>query len=204
MVERKGERYILSIIDYFSRYSILVPLGDHTSTTVSRALFEHVIRYFGCPRKILSDRETEFTGRVWTELMELLGIQQMLTSPYYPQGNRIIGCSHRTVPNMIFSHLVNHDDRYWVDVLSGIMLLYNEMEQVQHGYSASQVMWRQGMNLPTNLLHGTRSTGASDKNRIVQTLGRELREVREKVVPFNRNKQKVAKNPFKLRKETLS
>ena len=78
----KGERYILNVIDCFSRYLILVPLCDHTAMTVSCALFEHVIRYFCCPRRILLDRRTEFTGRVWTELKELLGIQQMLTSPY--------------------------------------------------------------------------------------------------------------------------
>ena len=52
---RRGERYILSIIDCFSRYLILVPLRDHTATTVSRALYERVIGYFSCPRKILSD-----------------------------------------------------------------------------------------------------------------------------------------------------
>ena len=63
--------------------------------TVSRALYERVIGYFDCPRKILSDRGTEFTGRIWTELMELLGIQQVLTSPYYPKGNGIVERSHR-------------------------------------------------------------------------------------------------------------
>ena len=78
---RKGERYILSITDCFSRYLILVPLRDHTAMIVSRSLYERVIGYFGCPWKILSDRGTEFTGHIWTELMELLGIHQMLTSP---------------------------------------------------------------------------------------------------------------------------
>ena len=158
---RKGERYILSIIDCFSRYLILVPLRDHTTTTVNRALYERVIGYFGCPQKILSDRGTEFTGSIWIKLVELLGIQQMLTSPYYPQGNRIAEQSHRSVSNMIRAHLINHDDHYWVDVLPGVMLMYNEMEQGQHGYSASQVMWGQGMNLPTDLLHGTSSIGLS-------------------------------------------
>ena len=41
------------------------------------------------------------------------------------------------------------------------------------------------------------SVGESDKHRFVQNLGRELREVPEKVAPFSRNKEKVAKNPFK-------
>ena len=90
VARRKGERYSLSVIDCFSRYLILIPIKDHDATTVSQALFESVIGYFGWSQKILSDRRTEFTGRVWSEMMELMGIQQMLTSPYYPQGNGIV------------------------------------------------------------------------------------------------------------------
>ena len=71
---RKGERYILSVIDCFSRYLILIPIKDHNATTVSLALFERVIGYFGCPLKILSDRGAKFTGRMWSEMMELMGI----------------------------------------------------------------------------------------------------------------------------------
>ena len=77
---RKGERYILSMIDCFSQYLILILIKDCNATTVSQALFERIIGYFGCPKKILSDRGTEFTGRVWAEMMELMGIKQLLTS----------------------------------------------------------------------------------------------------------------------------
>ena len=156
---RKGERYILSVIDCFSRYLVLIPIKDHNATTVSQALFERVIGYFGCLKKILSDKGTEFTGRVWAEMMELMGIKQLLTSPYYPQGNGIVEKSHRTIGNMIRAQLVNRDDRDWVDVLPGIMLLFNEMEQGNHGYSASQIMWGQGMNLPTDLIYTPREFG---------------------------------------------
>ena len=85
---KKGERYILSIIDCFSKYLILVPLRDHTAPTVSRALCKRVVGYFGCPLKILSDRGTEFTGRIWGELMNLLGMRQVLTLPLLPPGQR--------------------------------------------------------------------------------------------------------------------
>ena len=88
------------MIDCLSRYLILIPIKDHNATTVSQVLFERVIWYFGCPRKILSDRETEFTGRVWSEMMELKGIKQLLTSPYYLQGNGIVERSHQTIGNM--------------------------------------------------------------------------------------------------------
>ena len=138
--ERKGEQFILSVIDCFPRYLILIPIKDHNATTVSQALFESIVGYFGCPRKILSDRGTEFTGRVWGEMMELLEIQKILTSPYYPQGNGIIERSHHTVGNMVQAQLAHRDDREWVDALPGIMLIYNEMEQENHGYTASQIM----------------------------------------------------------------
>ena len=48
---RKGARHILSIIDCFTKYLILVPLKDHTASTVSRALYEWVVGYFGCPER---------------------------------------------------------------------------------------------------------------------------------------------------------
>ena len=87
---REGERFILSVIDCSSWYLIFILIKDHNATTVSQALFERVVGYFGSPQKIISDRGTEFAGCVWGEMMELLGIQQVLTPPYYPQGNGII------------------------------------------------------------------------------------------------------------------
>ena len=62
---RKGERFILSVIDCFSWYLILIQINNNSATTMSQALYERMIGYFGCPQKILSDRGTEFTGRVW-------------------------------------------------------------------------------------------------------------------------------------------
>ena len=150
---RKGERFILSMTDCFLRYLILIPIKDQNATTVSQALFERVVGYFGCPRKVRSDRGTEFTGRVWGYLMDLLGIHQLLTSPYYLQGNGIIERSHRTVGNMVWAQLAHRDDRDWVDVLPWVMLVYNEMEQENHGYTASQIMWGKNMNLPLDLIH---------------------------------------------------
>ena len=195
---RKGERYILSIIDCFSKYLILVPLKDHTTSTVSRALYERVVGYFGCPRKILSDRGTEFTGRIWAELMSLLGVQQVLTSPYYSQGNGIIERSYRTIHNLLRPHLSIHDDENWVDLLPGVMLTFNEMTQDQHGFTASQILWGQSMSLPVDLTHGRPAEGMQDAGEYVKDLQKRLREIRRSVAPFNKQQVKAKENPFKV------
>ena len=64
--------------------------------------------------------------------MDLLGIHQLLTS-HYPQENGIIERGHLTVDSMVRAQLSHRDDCYWVDVLPGVMLVYNEMEQENHG-----------------------------------------------------------------------
>ena len=196
---KKGERYILSIIDCFSKYLILVPLRDHTAPTVSKALYERVVGYFGCPRKILLDRGAEFTGRIWVELMNLLGVQQVLTSPYYPQGNGIVERSHRTIHNMLRAHLSSREDENWVDLLPGVMLTFNEMTRDQHGYTAFQILWGQGMNLPVDLTHGRPAEGKQDAGVYVRDLRKFLNDIRRTVAPFNkRGGGGEWENPFKI------
>ena len=167
---RRVERYILSIIDCFTKYLILVPLKDHTASTVSKALYERVVGYFGCPRKILSDRGAEFTGGIWTDLMDLLGVQQVLTSPYHPQNNCIVERSHRTIHNLLRAHLTSKNDDSWVDLLPGVMLTFNEVTQDHHGFTVSQILWGQSMNLPFDLIHGEPAKGSQDTGGYVKDL----------------------------------
>ena len=129
--------------------------------------------------------------------MELLGIQQVLTCTYYPQGNGIIIQSHRTVGNMVRAQLGHHNDCDWVNVLLDIMLMYNEMEQENHGYTASQIIWGKNMNLHTDLLHTPGNVRKSNPSGYGKDLGKKLREVRKRVASFNRAVKRPMVNPFK-------
>ena len=88
---------------------------------------------------------------IWTDLIYLLGVQRVLTSPYYSQGNGIVECSHQTNNNLLQSHMTSKDDGSLVDSLPGVMLTFNEMTQDHHGFTASQILWGQSMNLPVDL-----------------------------------------------------
>ena len=63
-VDGKSHRYIVTMMDVYSRYLIAAPVKNHKASTVSRCLYESVVAYFGAPRSILSDRGTEFTGMI--------------------------------------------------------------------------------------------------------------------------------------------
>ena len=64
-VSHSGNKYILTIGDYFSKYFIAVPLRFHTAEDVVNAIVvEWVCKLGGCPLTIHSDRVPEFCGKV--------------------------------------------------------------------------------------------------------------------------------------------
>ena len=81
--------FLIVFVDCFSKYTILIPSSNHTANTVSEALMRHVIPYFGTPHRLLSNRGRKFISAIWTKLLRSLGIQQVLTLRYHPEGNAI-------------------------------------------------------------------------------------------------------------------
>ena len=99
----------------------------------------HVIPCFGTPRRLLSDCGREFISSIWTKLLRSLGIQQVLTSPYHPEGNAINERSHRTLNNMLRACLLEGPStKAWVDKVPKIMLTLNAMP---HNPMGSQPQW---------------------------------------------------------------
>ena len=55
------------VVDRFLKYSIFIAAPELCSSKVAAELFyKHVVKYFGVPADIVSDRDTRFTGRFWT------------------------------------------------------------------------------------------------------------------------------------------
>ena len=146
------QEFLIVFVDCYSQYTILVPSSNHTANTVSEALLRHVIPYFGTPRLLLSDRGREFISKIWTKLLHSLGIQQVLTSPYHPEGNAINERSHRTLNNMLRTRLIEgSSSKAWVEKVPGIMLTLNAMPHEPHGFSASMIATGREPTLPPDV-----------------------------------------------------
>ena len=70
-----GERYILAVIDSFSRFLVLIPLCDIKAVTVAQAIFSRVLSLFGFCSKIISDRGAQFVSEVFSHLATLFDIR---------------------------------------------------------------------------------------------------------------------------------
>ena len=176
--------FLIVFVDCFSNYTIIIPSSNHTVSTVSEALMWHVILYFGTPRRLLSDRGREFISSIWTKLLRSLGIQQVLTSPYHPEGNAINERSHRTLNNMLHARLLEGPStKAWVDKVPGIMLTLNAMPHEPHGFSASMVTTGSEPALPPDLISDTSPSPASeDSLGYVETIQQRLQLTHQQMI----------------------
>jgi len=57
------------------------------SVDVTKVLVERVFAYFGTPLQILTDQGSNFQSELFVELLKLLEVDQVRTSPFKPSTN---------------------------------------------------------------------------------------------------------------------
>jgi RNase H-like domain found in reverse transcriptase/Reverse transcriptase (RNA-dependent DNA polymerase)/Integrase zinc binding domain/Integrase core domain len=83
----RQKRYLLVIVDYFTRWVELFALRRTTATDIVNILINEVICRYGIPSYILSDNGPQFIADLFSEMCRLLGIGHKLTANYHPQTN---------------------------------------------------------------------------------------------------------------------
>jgi len=66
----RQNQYILTLVDNFSKWAEIIPVRNHTASTVAKALMIHVFTKFGAPRQLLTGRGPEFESVLFSELMK--------------------------------------------------------------------------------------------------------------------------------------
>jgi len=84
-----GYKFIIVIIDCFSRFLELHPAKDATAAAAADALYQTFGR-FGSPQEILSDNGSQYVNEVITHFTEHIGVDHMLTMAYSHEENTIV------------------------------------------------------------------------------------------------------------------
>jgi hypothetical protein len=85
--ESNGYDAILTIVDHgCTRAALFLPCKTNiTGAEIARLYFDHVYRWFGLPKRIISDRDPRFTSSFATELVKAIQARQNLSTAYHPQ-----------------------------------------------------------------------------------------------------------------------
>ena len=60
----KGHKYILTTIEYFSKWAKAIPTRTQTGMCVAQFVKEHIICRFGIPQKVVTDNGSPFMGTI--------------------------------------------------------------------------------------------------------------------------------------------
>lgn len=98
-----GQKWILHVVDHWSKFHFAIPIPRKTAKYVSQSLQNHVFPVIGLPSIIQSDNGREFVNKLIKEVVSTWPGQVQLVSgrPRHPQSQGLVEQAHYTLERMI-------------------------------------------------------------------------------------------------------
>ncbi|CAF2236425.1 unnamed protein product [Rotaria magnacalcarata] len=125
MPQQGRYKYILTVVDHFSKYAAAWPLKDKSSQTVADAFEHHILPTFLMPPfSFLSDNGREFTSKIFKDMLAKHNIKQLHSSSYHPESHGAIERLNRTSAQLLRVHSADTLD--WPSILQETINHYNQ------------------------------------------------------------------------------
>ena len=146
-----GHNHLLSIVDRFTRWPTAIPIKDISATTVIDALSLNWIAIHGVPETITTDRGSQFTSSIWTQLLRTWGIKHSQTTAYHPQSNGLVERLHRRLKESLIALCQDERDK-WFWKLPMTLLALRTTIKPDIGASPSDLVYGEGLAVPGQLV----------------------------------------------------
>eukprot|EP00057_Strongylocentrotus_purpuratus_P018268 XP_011672742.1 PREDICTED: protein NYNRIN-like [Strongylocentrotus purpuratus] len=162
----RGNRYVLVIGDYFSKWIESYALPNQEARTVARVVVEEFICRYGIPRELHTDQGRNFESNLMKEVCEMLGIKKTRTCPLHPRSDGFIERFNRTLITMVSSILdPDRHQRDWDERIPYAMLAYRSAVQESTGESPAMMMLGREVTLPVDVIFTQPSTVEREEER---------------------------------------
>lgn len=143
----KGNRYILTAMDVFTRFPEACAIADQRATTVVTGLVHLVITRYGHIGKLVSDNGTQFTSGIFGQVCAVLGIKHATTSTYHPQSNPV-EAMHKSLGDFLSIFSCGDTAREWDELIPYALLALRASVHSSTGCSPALLMTGQHITMP--------------------------------------------------------
>ena len=147
---RRGNRFILVVVDYFTKWVELFPLQCTKANIIAQLFLDEVICRFGFPIRVISDNGVQFLSKIFIQLCDLLGIHHQRTPLYHPQSNLSERINRTLKP--ILASLAHNDSKSWDLKLSQIAFALRTAPSESTDNSPAFLMFGRHPRQPLDLL----------------------------------------------------
>ena len=146
----RGHQYVLTMIDYATRYVEAKPLRSIKTEDVAEALWEMWTR-LGVPKEILTDRGSQFVSELAQEVNKFLSIRGLQTTPYHAQGNGLVERFNSTIKSMM-KRLCQEQPREWDRFIPALLFAIREVPQESLQFSPFELLYGRTVRGPMQIL----------------------------------------------------
>ena len=107
-----GNRYILIISDLFTKYIETAALPSIETTIITQVFLDKIVFRHCPPHRSLTDRGTNFTSKLMTQLCNDLNINKVFTSSYHPQWDGFVERIYGVIMQIIAMYVAS-DHKDW-------------------------------------------------------------------------------------------
>ena len=152
-VTDRKHRFVLTLIDYATRWVEAVPLKETCTTTVAEELL-NIFSRVGLPLVLLSDGGSQFTSEQMEEILRILGIEHSVSTPYHPQTNGLCERANATIKAMIKKLSIDNPTA-WDRLLQCALFAYREVPQETTGFAPFELVYGSIPRGPLSLIRDT-------------------------------------------------
>lgn len=135
---KHGHTHIVAIADSFTKFVVIKAVRNTKTLPVINVLNE-VSGYFGLPRRIISDRGTAFTSKMFEEYCDRNNIQHIKNAVRTPRANGQV----ERVNQLILSYLrtTTEEPKDWDSALHVLQWSINSTKNSTTGYSPNELIF---------------------------------------------------------------
>ena len=146
-----GSKYILVLVDAFTKWVETFPLPDQEASTCITAAYNGFFARFGLPRQLHSDQGRNFEAALVKELCYLSGVYKTRTTPFHPRSDGLTERANRTILQMLRSTTQQHPHD-WPARLPSLLAAYRMTTHSTTGFTPNRVMLGREVAFPCTLI----------------------------------------------------
>lgn len=147
--ENSSFKYVLVMVDAYSKYLQLVPLPDKKMSTVSEAIYNHWISLFSVPKLMVSDMGKEFTGHMTKSLATRFNYPHNYSTSGHPASNGMAENSVKKVLEYVRKFVQGNT---WLPLLYDLRMAHNMNLQSSINTTPFQAAFSMRPRLPGDLV----------------------------------------------------
>jgi hypothetical protein len=154
-VTAAGNKYVLMVVDKFTKWIEAYAMPEHTAPTVARVLAEEWICRYGVPRELHSDNGPEFMSKLIVELCSLFELHKTTTPTYRPQGNGQCERMNKTATQMLAKFVHEYKHQQWDRMLPYVVAAYRRSVHESSGVTPNLMVYGRETKMPLDLVVGS-------------------------------------------------